>query len=110
MSEPLHPFSAAALPSSADPVAESAALYATEVAELLFNLLVDVVRERAPDAEAVLTGELSGLDLEVDTLQDLDGTEGLADVADRQRCHRRASYPLTAPAVSPRRKYLPATK
>ena len=53
MSEPLHPFSAAALPSSADPVAESAALYATEVAELLFNLLVDVVRERAPDAEAV---------------------------------------------------------
>jgi len=66
MSEPLHPFSAAALPSSADPVAESAALYATEVAELLFNLLVDVVRERAPDAEAVLTGELSGLDLPLD--------------------------------------------
>ena len=63
MSETLHPFSAARLPPSADPVAASAAVYATEVAELLFNLLVDVVRERAPDAEALLTGDISGSDL-----------------------------------------------
>src|SRR4029077_18589681 len=66
MSDLLHPFAAADLPASADPVAASAAAYATEVAELLFTLLVDVVRLRAPHIEPVLRGDVSGLDLPID--------------------------------------------
>ncbi len=54
--EPLHPYSAADLPLSADPLAASAAAYATEVAELLFNLLVDVIRSRQPEIEPILMG------------------------------------------------------
>ncbi len=54
--EPLHPYAAASLPPSADPLAASAAAYATEVAELLFNLLIDVVRARHPEIESVLLG------------------------------------------------------
>jgi len=52
----LHPFESADLPSSADPVAASAAAYATEVAEVLFNQLVEVVRVRSPEAEPFLAG------------------------------------------------------
>jgi phosphoenolpyruvate carboxylase len=66
MSDLLHPFAAADLPTSADPVAASAAAYATEVAELLYTLLVDVVRVRAPDIEPVVRGDASGLDLPID--------------------------------------------
>jgi phosphoenolpyruvate carboxylase len=66
MSQTLHPFASADLPSSADPVAASAAVYATEVAELLFTLLVDVVRTRAPDVEPVLVGKASGLNMPLD--------------------------------------------
>ncbi len=66
MSDLLHPFAAADLPTSADPVSASAATYATEVAELLYTLLVDVVRRRAPDIEPVLRGDASGLDLPID--------------------------------------------
>ncbi len=44
------------LPASADPLAAEAAHYASEVAELLFGLLVDVVRTRQPGLEAVLRG------------------------------------------------------
>ncbi|MGH7703255.1 MAG: phosphoenolpyruvate carboxylase, partial [Gemmatimonadales bacterium] len=54
--EPLHPYAVASLPLSADPLAASAAAYATEVAELLFNLLIDVVRARHPEIESVLLG------------------------------------------------------
>ena len=50
-------FEATTLPPSADPVAASAAQYATEVAELLFAMLVDVVRTRQPEVEPVLRGE-----------------------------------------------------
>ncbi len=53
----LEPFSAAELPESLDPAAASAAQYATEVAELLSRLLLDLVRRRAPEVEPVLRGE-----------------------------------------------------
>ena len=66
MSDLLHPFAAADLPTSADPVAASAAAYATEVAELLYTLLVDVIRVRAPDIEPVVRGDASGLGLPID--------------------------------------------
>ena len=53
----LEPFSAVALPESADPAAASAAAYANEVAELLSGLLLGLVRERQPEVEPVLRGE-----------------------------------------------------
>jgi len=52
----LHPFSSESLPPSADPLAASAAAYATEVAELLFKLLLEVVRARQPEVEPILLG------------------------------------------------------
>lgn len=45
-----------ALPESTDPLAAEAARYATEVAEQLFELLLDVVRLRQPWLESVLRG------------------------------------------------------
>ncbi|MFN8648060.1 MAG: phosphoenolpyruvate carboxylase [Gemmatimonadales bacterium] len=50
------PYEAVALPSSADPLAASAAQYASQVAELLFSQLVEVVRVRHPYLEQVLEG------------------------------------------------------
>ncbi len=50
------PFEAGTLPSSADPLAASAAQYASETAELLFVLLRDVVRVRHPYLEPALSG------------------------------------------------------
>src|SRR5690606_4737565 len=50
------PFEANALPASADPLAASAAQYATEVAEVLYGLLVDVVKVRHPFLEVALAG------------------------------------------------------
>ncbi|MBP9200502.1 MAG: phosphoenolpyruvate carboxylase, partial [Gemmatimonadales bacterium] len=50
------PYEAVALPPSADPLAASAAQYASEVAELLFGQLVEVVRVRHPYLERVLEG------------------------------------------------------
>ena len=64
----LGPFAAAALPESPDPVAASAAAYATEVVELLTGLLLDLVRSRQPDLEPVLRGELALADLTPDLL------------------------------------------
>jgi phosphoenolpyruvate carboxylase len=55
--ETLAPFPVESLPTSADPLAAAAAQYATEVAELLFGLLVEVVRKRHPELEPVLRGE-----------------------------------------------------
>ena len=54
--EHLPPFAPADLPASTDPLAASAALYATEVAEDLFSLLVEVVKVRHPALESVLQG------------------------------------------------------
>ena len=53
----LQPFAAGSLPESADPAAASAAAYATEVVELLSELLLQLVRQRQPDVEPVLRGE-----------------------------------------------------
>lgn len=53
----LHPFVSEDLPTSTDAAAASAAQYATEVAELLFSILVDVIHQRAPEIEPVLRGE-----------------------------------------------------
>jgi phosphoenolpyruvate carboxylase len=50
------PFVAGDLPSSADPLAASAAQYASETAELLFGLLRDVVRVRHRHLEPALLG------------------------------------------------------
>jgi phosphoenolpyruvate carboxylase len=53
----LEPFVAGTeLPESSDPAAASAARYATEVVELLSDLMLQLVRERAPDVEPVLRG------------------------------------------------------
>ncbi len=54
--EHVAPFSTTALPVSADPLAASAAQYATEVAEQLFRLLLDVVKVRHPYLESALEG------------------------------------------------------
>ncbi|HEY8256827.1 MAG TPA: phosphoenolpyruvate carboxylase [Gemmatimonadales bacterium] len=64
----LEPFSAADLPESPDPVAASAAHYATEVVELLSGLLLDLVRRRAPDVEPVLRGERAPSELSPELL------------------------------------------
>jgi phosphoenolpyruvate carboxylase len=64
----LEPFSAAALPESADPAAASAAAYATEVVELLAGLLLQLVRERQPEVEPVLRGEREVSDLSPELL------------------------------------------
>jgi phosphoenolpyruvate carboxylase len=54
----LEPFVAGTeLPESSDPAAASAARYATEVVELLSELMLGLVRERAPEIEPVLRGE-----------------------------------------------------
>ena len=64
----LEPFSAVALPESADPAAASAAAYANEVVELLSGLLLSLVRERQPEVEPVLRGERSATELSPELL------------------------------------------
>jgi phosphoenolpyruvate carboxylase len=54
---PLQPYDPSSLPRSADPAAASAAEYATEVAALLFDLLLDVIRARQPEIEPLWRGE-----------------------------------------------------
>ena len=53
----LAPYPAASLPPSIDPAAASAALYADEMAALLFELLLDVIRARQPEIEPIWRGE-----------------------------------------------------
>ncbi|HEX6432738.1 MAG TPA: hypothetical protein VFZ87_00780, partial [Gemmatimonadales bacterium] len=64
----LEPFSAVALPESADPAAASAAAYANEVVELLSGLLLGLVRERQPEVEPVLRGERAATELSPELL------------------------------------------
>ncbi|MCY1250357.1 hypothetical protein D9M72_639900 [compost metagenome] len=45
--------------------------------------------------------EFAGPDIHADALDHLEGTEGLADVAQLKLCHVFSPYPLTPPAVSP---------
>ena len=65
----LEPFAAATeLPESPDPVAASAAHYANEVVELLSELMLQLVRQRAPEVEPVLRGERAAGDLSAELL------------------------------------------
>ncbi len=56
-SGPLRPYDPDSLPLSRAPAYRSAAEYATQVAALLFDLLLDVVRARAPEIEPLWRGE-----------------------------------------------------
>jgi phosphoenolpyruvate carboxylase len=64
----LEPFAATELPESPDPVAASAAHYANEVVELLSELMLQLVRQRAPDVEPVLRGERPAGELSAELL------------------------------------------
>jgi phosphoenolpyruvate carboxylase len=89
--ESLHSYLVTELPASRDPLAESAAAYATEVADLLFNQLLDVVRNRAPELEPVLagTGEACSAELETRALQVLGIWLQLLSVAEQNAAMRR---------------------
>jgi phosphoenolpyruvate carboxylase len=88
----LRPF-AGQLPESADPLAASAAAYATEVAELLFKLLLDVVRAGEPAIVPVLAGEPLPPDTSTDTLEALLRAQGiwfqLLSIAEQNAAMRR---------------------
>jgi phosphoenolpyruvate carboxylase len=86
-----HPFVASALPVSSDPLAEEAAVYANEVADLLYAQLLEVLRARAPELEPVLTGEteICGPDLEIRGLQVLGIWLQLLSVAEQNAAMRR---------------------
>jgi phosphoenolpyruvate carboxylase len=64
----LEPFAATELPESPDPVAASAAHYANEVVELLSELMLTLVRQRAPEVEPVLRGERAPHELSAELL------------------------------------------
>jgi phosphoenolpyruvate carboxylase len=59
---PLRPYDPATLPRSRAPAYRSAAEYATRVASLLFDLLLDVMRARAPEIEPFWRGEAEATD------------------------------------------------
>jgi phosphoenolpyruvate carboxylase len=86
-----HPFVASTLPASSDPLAEGAAVYANEVADLLYAQLLEVVRARAPELEPVLTGEteVCGPDLEGRSLQVLGIWLQLLSIAEQNAAMRR---------------------
>jgi len=85
------PFDPTALPTSSEPAAARAAAYAGEVAELLFNALVEVVREREPRLEPVLKGDDSGLTgpLRTQALQVLGMWLHLLSIAEQNAAMRR---------------------
>jgi len=89
--ESLHSYLVTELPASADPLAESAAAYATEVADLLFTQLQDVVRSRAPELEPVLTGDGPACSAELETraLQVLGIWLQLLSIAEQNAAMRR---------------------
>jgi phosphoenolpyruvate carboxylase len=86
-----HSFLATALPPSADPLAEEAATYANDVADLLYTLLLEVVRARTPELEPLLTGEQEacGPDLEARSLQVLGIWLQLLSIAEQNAAMRR---------------------
>ena len=88
-----HPFVAERLPASTDPLAASAAAYASEVAELLFNLLLDVVRESQPVIVPILAGEPLPPDVSTDVLEGLLRAQGiwfqLLSIAEQNAAMRR---------------------
>jgi phosphoenolpyruvate carboxylase len=87
----LSPYLVTTLPASAYPAAESAAVYATEVADLLFHQLLDVVRSRVPELEPVLTGEVERCAPELQTraLQVLGIWLQLLSIAEQNAAMRR---------------------
>ncbi len=89
----LEPFAATELPESPDPVAASAAHYANEVVELLGDLMLTLVRKRAPDVEPVLRGERSAGDLSAELLARTLQVQGiwfqLVSIAEQNAAMRR---------------------
>jgi phosphoenolpyruvate carboxylase len=85
------PFDATTLPASTEPAAAKAAAYAGEVAELLFNALIEVVRTREPRLEPVLLGDESGLSgpLRTRALQILGMWLHLLSIAEQNAAMRR---------------------
>jgi len=87
----IHSYLVHELPASADPLAESAAVYATEVADFLYNQLLDVVRSRSPHLAPLLGGgaEACPVELETGTLQVLGIWLQLLSVAEQNAAMRR---------------------
>jgi phosphoenolpyruvate carboxylase len=87
----LHSYLVHQLPASADPLAESAAVYATEVADFLYNQLLDVVQSRAPELAPLLGegAEVCPAELETGTLQILGIWLQLLSVAEQNAAMRR---------------------
>jgi phosphoenolpyruvate carboxylase len=89
----LEPFATASLPESPDPVAASAAAYATEVVELLSGLLLDLVRDRQPDLEPVLRGQRQVAELSPEVLARAMQVQGiwfqLLSIAEQNAAMRR---------------------
>ena len=87
------PFSPGSLPPSSDPLAASAAAYATEVAELLYNLLLDIVRSRQPELEPVMLGGAIGADWSPDLVARCLQVQGiwfqLLNIAEQNAAMRR---------------------
>ena len=88
-----HPFAAGQLPASSDPLAASAAAYATEVAELLYALLLDVLRGREPAIVAALAGQPLPAGTTTATLEALLRAQGiwfqLLSIAEQNAAMRR---------------------
>jgi phosphoenolpyruvate carboxylase len=88
-----HPFAAGQLPASTDPLAASAAAYATEVAELLFHLLLEVVRSGEPAIVPLLAGEPLQAGTPTHTLEALLRAQGiwfqLLSIAEQNAAMRR---------------------
>ncbi|HEX5633122.1 MAG TPA: phosphoenolpyruvate carboxylase, partial [Gemmatimonadales bacterium] len=85
------PFDPTSLPASLEPAAARAAAYAGEVAELLFHVLIEVVREREPRLEPVLRGDETGLSgpLRTQALQVLGMWLHLLSIAEQNAAMRR---------------------
>ena len=88
-----HPFAAGELPASSDPLAASAAAYATEVAELLYALLLDVLRGREPAIVPALAGQPLPAGTTTATLEALLRAQGiwfqLLSIAEQNAAMRR---------------------
>ena len=90
----LEPFVAGIeLPESPDPVAASAAHYANEVVELLSELMLQLVRQRAPDVEPVLRGERAAHEVSPELLARTLQVQGiwfqLVNIAEQNAAMRR---------------------
>ena len=90
----LEPFAAATeLPESPDPVAASAAHYANEVVDLLGDLMLQLLRRRAPELEPVLRGEREAPDLSPELLSRTLQVQGiwfqLLNIAEQNAAMRR---------------------